>query len=67
MDEVEIVVFNYEKKIRALEREIDRLCTENSRIRLELMRAQAENAKMKAFLFPHSPTCQQVSGFKVYQ
>ena len=61
------IVENYEKRIAAALREIDVLCTENSRIRLELMRAQAENARLRNALFPPQLEYKKMGGLKVYQ
>lgn len=62
----DIVIENYEKRLAAAMRKIDTLCAENSQIRLDLMRAQAENERLKSVLFPPQMDYQKVGGFKVY-
>ena len=80
LSEIDEIVFGYETQLKNAEmenqrlnkildsakKEIDRICTENSRIRLELMRVQAENARLKAVLFPPQMDYKKVGGFKVY-
>lgn len=79
--EIDEIVFGYETQLKNAEmenqrlnkildsakKEIDRICAENSRIQLELLRSQAENARLKAILFPPQLEYKKVGGFKVYQ
>ena len=59
-------VENYEKRLSSAGKQIDALCAENSRIRLELLRVQAENERLKAVIFPPQLEYKKVGGFKVY-
>ena len=79
--EIDEIVFGYETQLKNAEmenqrlnkildsakKEIDRICAKNSRIRLDLMLAQAENARLKAILFPPPMDYKKIGGFKVYQ
>ena len=79
--EIDEIVFGYETQLKNAEmenqrlnkildsakKEIARICAEHSRMQLELLRVQAENARLKAALFPPPMDYKKIGGFKVYQ
>ena len=65
--EIDEIVFGYERQLKNAEQEIKRLNKILDSAKLELLRVQAENARLKAALFPPPMDYKKIGGFKVYQ